>query len=219
MVVEGAYVLGIASFWQADLHSARRYFELAVERYRPRDRMTHLINYGQDPKVVCLSRLANTLWFLGWPEQARAARAGAMAWAEEIDHHFSTTVALTFGVILAVDMCDEPGVREWTARLVTQRQNWLNDNVTRGFQGYVAVLDGDVDRGLAQVRASVEHACHSPSAPGQHAMLLRVLLAACLAAGDRDAARDTADRMLAMSGPARLWAPVARQVRGELARS
>lgn len=219
LVVEGAYVLGIASFWQADLHMARRHFEMAVERYQPQDRMTHVINYGQDPKVVCLSRLANTLWFLGLPEQAQAARAAAMAWAEEIDHRFSTMVALTFGVLLAVDMSDEPGVREWTARLVTQAQDWMNDNVTRGFQGYVAVLDGDVDRGLAEVRASVEHACHSPSAPGQHAMLLRVLLAACLAVGDRDAALATADRLLETGGPARLWAPVARKVRGELARS
>jgi hypothetical protein len=198
---------------------ARRHFEMAVERYQPQDRMAHLINYGQDPKVVCLSRLANTLWFLGLPEQAQAARAAAIDWAEEIDHRFSTAVALTFGVLLAVDMGDVPGVREWTARLVAEGQEWMNDNVARGFQGYVAVLDGDVDRGFAEVRASVEHACHSPSAPGQHAMLLRVLLAACLAAGDRDAARDTADRMLAMSGPARLWAPIAHQVRGELARS
>ena len=65
LVVEAAYVLGIASFWQADLAAARRQFELAVERYRPEDHTTHLIRYAHDPKVVCLSRLANTLWFLG----------------------------------------------------------------------------------------------------------------------------------------------------------
>lgn len=219
LVVEGAYVLGIASFWQADLHPARRHFELAAERYRPPDRTLHLINYGQDPKVVCLSRLANTLWFLGSADHAAAARAAAIDWAERIDHRFSTTVALTFGALLAVDMDDEPGAREWTARLVARGQERMNAHVARGFQGYITVLDGDTDAGLAEIRASVDHARRSPSAPGQHAMLLRVLLAACLAAGDRDAALTSADRLLEMGGPARLWAPVARRVRGELARS
>jgi hypothetical protein len=95
----------------------------------------------------------------------------------------------------------------------------MNAHMARGFQGYVTVLDGDADAGLAEIRASVDHARHSPSAPGQHAMLLRVLLAACLAAGDRDAAIATADRLLETGGPARLWAPVARRVRAELSRS
>jgi DNA-binding SARP family transcriptional activator len=219
LVVEAAYVLGIASFWQADLHPARRHFELAVEHYRPSDRTMHLINYGQDPKVVCLSRLANTLWFLGSAEHAVEARAGAIDWAEQIDHRFSTTVALTFGALLAVDMDDRQGAREWTARLVAQGQEWMNAHMARGFQGYVAVLDGAADAGLAEIRASVDHARHSPSAPGQHAMLLRVLLAACLAAGDHDAALATADRLLETDGPARLWAPPARRVRAELAGS
>ena len=34
LVVEAAYVLGIAAFWQADLEVARHQFELAVDRYR-----------------------------------------------------------------------------------------------------------------------------------------------------------------------------------------
>jgi DNA-binding SARP family transcriptional activator len=219
LLVEGAYVLGIASFWQADLEPARRHFELAVERYRPSDRATHLINYGQDPKVVCLSRLANTLWFLGSAERAVAARAAALDWAEQVGHRFSTTVALTFGALLAIDTDDERGTREWTARLVAQGREWMNAHMARGFQGYVTVLDGAVDAGLAQIRASVHHARHRPSAPGQHVMLLRVLLAACLAADDRDAALATADRILEIRGPARLWAPVARRVRAELSRS
>ena len=33
--------------------------------------------YSQDPKVVCLSRLAWTLWFLGYPDEAAEARDAA----------------------------------------------------------------------------------------------------------------------------------------------
>jgi DNA-binding SARP family transcriptional activator len=219
LVVEGAYVLGIASFWQADLHPARRYFELAVAHYRARDRMAHLLRYGQDPKVVCLGRLANTLWFLGSVEPARAARDAAISWADEINHPFSTCVALTFGALLAVDMGDEPGARGYIARLVTLGTEGMNAHVTRAFRGYVATLDGDAEAGPAEIRAALAHAARSPTAPGQHAMLQRLLLAACRTAGDHAAALAAADRLLAMGGPARLWAPVARRARAELAGS
>ena len=63
--VEAAYVLGVASFWQAELETARHHFEHALARYRVEDTTIHQLHYAQDPKVVCLGRLANTLWFLG----------------------------------------------------------------------------------------------------------------------------------------------------------
>ena len=65
MTVEGHYVLGIAAFWQSDLTGARHHFEAAVGAYRPEHRATHVVGYGLDPQVVCLSRLANALGFLG----------------------------------------------------------------------------------------------------------------------------------------------------------
>ena len=117
LVVEGAYVLGIASFWQADLAPARQAFELAVERYRPADRSVHLLRYAQDPKVVCLSRLGNTLWFLGLPDAAVQARTAALAWADEIDHPFSRSVAVVFGAVLALDMGDEQSLRQYAAEM------------------------------------------------------------------------------------------------------
>ena len=117
LVVEGAYLLGMAAFWQADFAAARTHLETAVARYRPADLPTHLVRYGQDPKVACLSRLGNTLWFLGDPDAARRARDDALAWAERIAQPFSIGIALLFGAMLAVDMADEPALRELTARL------------------------------------------------------------------------------------------------------
>ena len=84
LLVEAAYVLGIAAFWQGEFAAARDFFEDAVDRYRPEHRHAHLISYGLDPKVVCLSRLGNTLWFLGYPETATRARDAALALADEL---------------------------------------------------------------------------------------------------------------------------------------
>ena len=74
LLVESAYVLGIAAFWQGQFAAAREQFAAAVARYRPDDRRAHLLQYGLDPKVICLSRLGNTLWFLGHADAAAEAR-------------------------------------------------------------------------------------------------------------------------------------------------
>jgi hypothetical protein len=215
LIVEGAYVLGIASFWQAELDEARRHFELAVERYRPRDRTVHLIHYGQDPKAVCLGRLACTLWFLGRPAEARRAHRAALSWSDEIAHPFSRAVALTFGVALAVEMDDEDEVRRLVPELA-RLGDGMHTPIAAGYLGYLAVLDGDVDAGLAAVDTALRRAAAAPSAPGQHAMMQRLRLAASLAAGDRTGALAATDNLLGMGGPARLWAPLARRLRAEL---
>ncbi len=216
LVVEAAYVLGIAAFWQADLEEARHQFELAVERYRARDHTTHVIRYAHDPKVVCLSRLANTLWFLGLPDDARTASAAALDWATKIGHRFSRSIALTFAALLALDMGDERELREHVAELRKIGHESVSQHVASAFTGYVAVLDGDTAGGRAAMRAAVEHTRDGGGAPGQHAVMVRLLLAAHLAAGDTVAALDVADRLLAMGGTARLWAPEARRVRMDL---
>jgi hypothetical protein len=216
LIVEAAYVLGIAAFWQADLESARSHFETAVSRYRPRDRAMHLGHYGQDPKVVCLGRLACTLWFLGRPDDARRANRAALAWADEVGHPFSRTVALTFGILLAIDMGDEAEVRRLVQESAALPENPMNAYVFAAFDGYVRVLDGDVDAGLAAVAAGLRRAADAPVAPGQHAMMQRLQLAALLAAGDRAGARTAAERLLETGGPARLWGPLARRVLAEI---
>jgi DNA-binding SARP family transcriptional activator len=210
--VEASYVLGISAFWQAELHAARAHFEHAVERYRPEHRTTHLVHYAQDPKVVCLGRLANTLWFLGHADDARRAAAAAVAWADEIAHPFSQAIAHTFAALLALDMGDDAAVREHTARLAGARRETVSLHVERAFRGYLAALDGDGAAGVRAVRDAVASTGPVGAAPGQQAFLLRVLLAACLVAGDRTGACSAAEQLLVMGGPARNWAPVARRV-------
>ena len=216
--VEAAYVLGVSAFWQADLERARDHFRHALARYDPEHAVTHQLHYAQDPKVVCLGRLANTLWFLGEPDEARRAASAALVWARRLGHPFSRTIALTFAALLALDADDEPALREHTAGLLAMGEKTVSRHVTEAFCGHVAVLDGHTDDGLARVRAAVAATGPVGAAPGQHALVVRVLLASCLAAGDTEGARAAADRLLAMGGPGRLWAPVARSVRSVSAR-
>lgn len=217
LIVEAAYVRGIAAFWQAELDLARRYFELAVARYRPENRAEHLRHYGQDPKVVCLGRLACTLWLLGRPDEAYRAHVEALAWSAEVGHPFSRAVALTFGLALAIDRGDDAEVRTLVREYATVAGDGMHAYFAAAYDGYRRVLDGDVDAGLAVVAAAVRRSADAPVAPGQHAMMLRLHLAALLAAGDGRGALNAADRILTAGGPARLWAPLARRVRARSA--
>jgi DNA-binding SARP family transcriptional activator/tetratricopeptide (TPR) repeat protein len=217
--VEASYVLGIAAFWQGELPAARSHFERAVERYRPENRTSHLVHYAQDPKVVCLGRLANTLWFLGHGDDARRAAADAVGWADEIAHPFSRTIAHTFAAVLALDMGDDGAVREHAAHLARAPEENVSLHVVEAFRGYLAALDGHGAAGIRAVREAVSSTGAVGPAPGQQALLLRVLLATCRVAGDSSGACDAADRLLALGGAARNWAPLARRVLAEAAPS
>ncbi|CAL9619281.1 hypothetical protein SUDANB176_05807 [Streptomyces sp. enrichment culture] len=209
LVVEGAYVLGVAAFWQARFTTARENFELAVRHYRPERRALHLLRYAQDPRAVCLSRLANTLWFLGRPAaEAIAARDAALAYADETGHAFTRIVARVFACLLALDMGDEEGLREHVRELRALGRGspaphgWMP---LEAFSGYVDVLDGHAERGIRRCRRVIAALPGVQPAPGMRAVLHRVLLAAAEAAGDGEEVRRAAGRLLEMGGAAAVW--------------
>lgn len=216
-VVGGEYLLGIAAFWNGEFATARAHFEQAVERYRPEQRPAHLLHYGLDPEVVCTSRLGNTLWFLGHPDAAGRARDDALTLAEQIRHPHTRGTALVFAAMLAVELGDAALVREHVAALTaSHRELSRPPRVHRdALAGYVEVLDGRVPAGMARIRRSLDDPAEGEHAPGLHASMRRLLLAACVAAGDARAGLAAADRALEAGEPVRTWESEARRLRGE----
>jgi hypothetical protein len=217
LIVEGAYLLGVSAFWQAEFSEARRRFEQVEASYRPEHRGIHLLRYSQDTRVVCVSRLANAQWFLGAPDEAVRTRDRALALAREAGHPFTTGITLWFAGLLAVDMDDQASLQRCAARLagLVHGTRPLRAGGA-ALAGYVDVLDGRIQRGLARCRQVIADEGDAPAAPGLSAALQRVLLAACLAAGDAGAALAAADRLLQMGGAACVWQPEARRRRDEL---
>jgi hypothetical protein len=213
LVVEGAYLLGMAAFWQTDFAGARIHLETAVDRYRAADVWTHLVRYGQDPKVACLSRLGNTLWFLGQAEAAVRARDAALDWAEQIRQPFSTSIGLLFAAVLALDMGDEAALRRHTAGLEALGPTAAPVQLcTAALRGYLCVLDNAATAGLQAIDQAVQDAGLQGPAPGVPAILARIRLAAAVATGDGVAALGAAGALVDMGGPALVWAPEARRV-------
>jgi DNA-binding SARP family transcriptional activator len=216
-VVEGEYVLGIAAFWTGEFAAAERHFRAAVARYRPEHRPTHLARYGLDPAVVCTSRLGNTLWFLGRPDQAALARDRALALAAEVGHPNSHHTALVFAAMLALELGEAERIRQCAAALAERRaQLWRPTQVSgEAIGGYVEVLDGHKQHGIARLWRALDDPAEAEHAPGLHASVARLLLAACAAAGDPGAGLAAADRALGLGDHVRTWESETRRLRGE----
>jgi hypothetical protein len=163
-----------------------------------------------------LSRLGNTLWFLGRPETATRARDAALTLAEEIGHHDSRGTALAFAALLAVDMREPERVRAYTASLDDglERQWRPTQVITDALNGYVAVLDGQKEAGTARIQRALDEAHEADHAPGMRACLVRTLLEACAVVRDARAGLAAAERALGMGG-ARVWEAEARRLRAK----
>ena len=219
LTVEGGYVLGIAAYWQGRLAAARAHFEDTIKRCRPEQRSAHLVSYGQDPEVVCLTRLAHTLWLLGEQEDAERARALGLELADERGHPYSHAVAIVFAGLLALDQRDEERLRRYADELASDDR--ASDApqiriVADLFAGLTEVFSGRPAREGARVQSVVTEARRDePATPGFHALLMRILLEACAAAGEAEAGLAAADEALRMGSGTELWEAEIRRLRAE----
>ncbi|MGA7669016.1 MAG: BTAD domain-containing putative transcriptional regulator [Nitrolancea sp.] len=199
LLVEALYVLGIVAFWKGSFLEARDYFEQAVQRYGDDARPMHLLRYGQDPKVVCLSRLANTLWFLGRMDEANVARDAALKFAEEIEHPVSHATALVFAAVLALDMRDDAGFRRYLSALEVDtdsrdaRQFRIARQMLTGFLDLVECHDGSSTGRLSELLRDREAIA---IAPGNVWVASRILLAAYAVVGQDRTGLDAANLAL-----------------------
>lgn len=216
--VEGQYILGIAAFWKGRLSAARGHFEQGVQRYRPEHQMIHRMRYGLDQKVICLSRLGNTLWFLGYPQQGQQAAARALAEAKELGHRPSLATVAVFSCLLAFEEHDEEALRQMTSLLLDPAVNGvtLATQVTAAaLSGYLEILDGRPSMGVGILRRALEEGRNQYS-PGFHACLLRLLLEAESRAGLIADGLVTAAVALEFPDGVHLWEPEIRRIRADL---
>jgi predicted ATPase len=158
--VEGHYVQGVALFWKGALASSRLHLELALAQYVPEQLPAHLSLYAQDPRVVCLCRLAVVLWLLGFPKPAIQKSAEALQVAQDLSHPMSLMFAVGWSALLAIE--------EYAPRLVAQRADALlvvaqeqemEANITTAaiLRGWSRAELVDRRTGVAEMLAGIAH--------------------------------------------------------------
>jgi adenylate cyclase len=199
--VEAHYVLGVTLFWQGEFLAARDHLARAVETYRPERSDTHIALFSQDPKVICLVRLGYTLWYLGFPDQARRTCQEALALAREINHPLSLAYAHIYVAWLANDCGEldnfETLSTELTSLLEREQLGFMKQNGAV-LHGWLLFNRGESEDGIAYMYEGLEAVRESKQT--LHLLYALVLMTrAYQRLGDRERALATLDEAFLFS--------------------
>ncbi len=101
MLMEACVVLAITKFFSGDFSGCRKYCEEAISRYENSE-LCRLWSgrTGQNASVVVRAYLSQSLWHLGYPDEAQKINEDMLARARDIGHPFSLAHGLYFSAWL-----------------------------------------------------------------------------------------------------------------------
>jgi class 3 adenylate cyclase/predicted ATPase len=94
----GHQMLGISVQTGGDITGGRAHYDQAIALYNPIAHGPLATRFGQDSRVVVLSRRSAALWLLGYPDAAFADAEHALSHAREIGHAASLMYTLAHGL-------------------------------------------------------------------------------------------------------------------------
>jgi len=121
----------------------------------------HAFSYGHDPSVASLIYLAWSLWYLGYPDQARQSIQEARQRGRELGHPFSLAFAVGYGLIL-YQLCEDlDSVLHWEKEVVVL----LQEQTFPLWEGWVKIIRGwtenkchDLIKGIDLIRQGITEA-------------------------------------------------------------
>jgi predicted ATPase len=140
------------------LPAARHHLEEAIARYTPDQRRALAFRMGQDPGIICRLYAAQTLWLLGYPEQALAHLHEGLAVAHALSHAYTLTHAQLVAAHVSVFYRDVSTVHEHAGAamaLATEQGFPLWTALGTIVRGWALAMQGQGEEGLAQVRQGI----------------------------------------------------------------
>jgi class 3 adenylate cyclase/predicted ATPase len=130
-----------------------------------------------DPGVACLARVALTLWFLGYAEQALVRSQEALALAKDRSHAYSLAFALHHAGALhqcrrEVQVVQELAEAQMALSSAQGFPHWSAGGMMR--HGWVLVQQGAVEAGITQLRQGVDAWLARGNNPGMTGALARL---------------------------------------------
>jgi DNA-binding SARP family transcriptional activator len=154
---EGRYLLGVSAFWRGDLARARHYLDGAIEAYDVSHRDEHLALYAQDPKAVCLVRLALVELWAGDAGRADQTARSALELAVDLDHLMTLGYVITYAAIIAAESEDLARLAELLAdadRLWKRFSDRYLMVVLEALRGWLDIRGGSAE-GIEKIVRSV----------------------------------------------------------------
>jgi DNA-binding SARP family transcriptional activator/predicted ATPase len=158
LFTEAHYVLGVTTFFQGEFGRSRTHLEEAVTHYEAERSSLHIARYAQDPKVVCLSRLALTLWHLGCFAQAAQTLQAALALADDLAHPFSLVYARYWSAVYH-QHCGDVGATlaetETCIALAEEHRFHAFRHLAQTLRGWALAEQGSLAAGLMEQERSL----------------------------------------------------------------
>jgi predicted ATPase/DNA-binding SARP family transcriptional activator len=201
------WVLGWNRFFVGEFAEARLHLEQAIAAYDPEQHHYLAFLYGQDPGVLCRSKLACVLWSLGYPEQGLARCQEAVALGEELSHPLSLAFCYGLAALLhlfsrdaeatrasakvCIRLSTEYGFSYWLASsmyghgwsLVEQER--IEEGLTQMFEAMAGFQATGMVIGCAQLYANLAEACGKAGQVDEGLALLDKALAFAQRTGER----------------------------------
>jgi class 3 adenylate cyclase/tetratricopeptide (TPR) repeat protein len=150
---------GMVQFQLGDFEAARQSFERGVALSRPELDQPHFFTHGQNPGTFCASFLAYTLWFLGYPDRAKAIiesnLAIARARTSDSAHVHSFVSALTYAVRIHQNRRDAVLTKQFAEELlVLSRRNHYNyyEALAITHLGWANAVEESLRAGIEQMK-------------------------------------------------------------------
>jgi predicted ATPase len=147
--------LGVTLNHRGELTSARTLLEQAIALYDPQQHLRSTVGIYFDPRVLCRSYAAHTLWTLGYPDQGLKRSYEAVALAEGLSHPLTLTEAWWFAA--SVHCLRREGQRareqvEAAMALATEQgfPTWLAFGAI--VRGWALAEQGQEEEGIRQMR-------------------------------------------------------------------
>lgn len=152
------FALGATLFWQGRFVEARKQFDEVLRAYRPEHHAGHIVCFGEDVGVTAESYYSWVMWFLGFPEQSRAASRRALVTARRLGHAYSLGYALVFAALLRCRFSEPREATELACEtLVLSRKHGFMLWEIGGLlaQGWGRAIAGEIG-GIDMIRQCVE---------------------------------------------------------------
>ncbi|MBI3756766.1 MAG: AAA family ATPase [Deltaproteobacteria bacterium] len=158
LLLQAHLALGTNLLWRGEFVDAQAQFEQGMTLYRSQPPHSQRLLDGQDPGVWCLCFAACALSFLGYPDRALTRVEEGLTLAHELAHPHTLALPLNFASVVYMSRGHLQLSQTYAEALLTlateQGFSWWVAIGTRRL-GYVRVLQGQTEAGMAQIRQSL----------------------------------------------------------------
>ena len=221
LLLEAHHALWAILLYGGEPAAARPHLDQGLRLYDPQRHRLHAARYtGHDPGVCCRVVAAQSLWLLGYPDQAMASSQAALELAQQLAHPFSLALALTFAAML--HHCRREALliqarAEASMTLATEQDLRQQLERARPLWGWALAARGHGEEGIIQIRQALA-ADRSTGATRDRPYNLALLAEASAQGGQTTEGLEAlaeALALLATSG-VRWWEAELHRLRGEL---